>query len=360
MNTHDWFQMSRSLRVTGMTLVAVLMAAGPALAVTVTDCANDPNIVVHGGTDTTRIEVAPDDLIIECALAPLGGTDKIVLEAANITIQGPTGRVSANGTGTAIRITVSDTFTALDTAIESSNGNSSVDIVTGGDILFGGTNVTVGSAGSGGDQLLITCTGAAPDCTITAVGSTFKSRELDMVAIGDIMLAGVTITTNSPRDRVEIISLNGNVDAGINATAPQQPPGNKCGGGGTGPVTTPNVILGGPESDLLIQAFGFVDLSGSRITVAQNVFVMSGVGGGAASVPAFIDIAAAAIRNDIGKRGEIEMTADETIETILAAAVLLIDDDDSASVNDVSELNGCEVVPRGPCPNVVGTPSTDS
>lgn len=357
MITHNWMQLSRTLRVTGLALAAVLVAGAPAVAVTITDCANDPNIVKQGGTDTTRIEVAPDDLILECALTPHSGTDKILIEAANIIIQGPAGRIAANGTGTAIRITATGTFTAIDTVLESSNSNSSVDIVTGGDILFAGTTVAVGGVGSGGDQLLITCTDAAPDCTITATASSFKSRELDMIAVGDITLSGVTITTNSPRDRTEIISLNGNVLAGTGATAPQQV--NKC-GGTTNPIQTPNVILGGPESDLVIQAFGFVDLSGSRITVAQNIFVMSGVGGGAASVPAFIDVTAAAIRNDIGKKGEIEMTADETLEDILVDAVILIDDDDSASVNDVSELNGCEVVPRGPCPNVVGTPATDS
>ncbi len=362
MITHNCLQMSRSLRVTGLALAAVLVVARPAVAatITVTDCANDPNIVVQGGTDSTRIEVAPDDLVIECALAPLGSTDTLVLEAANITIQGPAGRLFADGTGTAIRVTASGMFSALGSAIESTNANSSVDIVTGGDILFDGTNVVVGGAGSGGDQLLITCTDASPDCTITALASTFKSRELDMIAVGDIVLSGVTITTNSPRDRVEIVSLNGNVEAGASATLPQQPPNNKCGGGGTNPVRTPNRIFGGPESDLVIQAFGFVDLSGSQITVAQNIFVMSGVGGGAATVPAFIDVTGAAIRNDIGKRGEIEMTADENLEDILVDTVVLIDDDDSASTNDVSELNGCEVVPRGGCPNVVGTPTTDS
>jgi hypothetical protein len=332
-------------------------AAASAAVVTVTDCANDPNIVVQNGTDTTRIEVGADDLVIACALSPLGGTQKIVLGGANVSIQGPAGRVSAGGSGLAIDISAGGTFSAVDTAIEADDGNASVDIIAVGDMLFAGTSVTVGGTGAGGDLLLITCTGSSPDCTITGTGASFKSREVDMIAVGDITLSGVTITTNSPRDRTEIVSLNGNVDAGAAVGAPQQV--GQC-NGDTDPVQTPNVILGGPESDLLIQAFGFVDLSGSRITVAQNIDVISGAGGGAAGVPAYIDLSNAAIRNDIGKKGEIDMVADENAETITIESVLLIDDDEAAGDNDVSELNGCEVTPRAGCPNVVGTPSTDS
>jgi hypothetical protein len=368
MITHTWLDSARLARLArrgryvALALAAVGVAAAPATAavVTVTDCVNDAHIVVQNGTDTTRIEVGADDLVIACPLEPLGGTDGIVLAGANVTIQGPAGRVAADGSGTSVRITASATFSAIDTVLEATDGNGAMDIIAVGNILFEGTTVTVGATGAGGDLLLITCTGAAPDCTITASASSFKSREVDIIAVGDIILGGVTITTNSPRDRVEIISLHGNVDAGTGTTAQgQQGPVNKC-LGGTDPISTPNVILGGPESDLLIQAFGFVDLSGSRITVAQNIDVMSGVGGGAASVPAFIDLTGAAIRNDVGKRGEIVMVADETVETITIEDVLLIDDDESAGVNDVSELNGCEVVPRAGCPNVVGTPSVDS
>jgi len=353
-------QTTRSTRWGALAAGLVLLGAVPSQAavITVTDCVNDPNIIVQAGTDTTRIEVGAHDLVLACALAPLGGTHKLVLSGTNITLQGPAGTLMASGSGLAIDIAASATFTAVDSAIEAPNGNAAVDVVAGGDILFEGTSVKVGATGSGGDLLLIECTGAAPDCTVTARNSSFKSRELDMYAVGDINLSGVTITTNSPRDRTEIISFNGNVNAGAMAL-PQQPPASAC--LNVDPDTTqPNVILGGPESDVLIQAFGYVDLTSIRITVAQNIFVISGAGGGMAGVAAYIDVTAAQIRNDIGKKGEIVMTADETSEVITVNGVLLIDDDESAGVNDVAELNGCEMVPRAGCPNVVGTPATDS
>jgi hypothetical protein len=351
---------ARAWRTGALALGIALLAAGrgEAAVVTVADCVNDPHIVVQSGTDTTRIEVAPDDLVLACALSPLGGTEKIVLDAANVAIQGPAGRVTADGTGTSIKIAASETFRAIDTTIEGTDGNASIDLIAAGDMRFEGSNVTVGSSGAKGDLLLINCTGAAPDCTITATGSSFKSREIDVIAVGDVVFAGVTITTNSPRDRVEIVSLAGDVMAGSSAGASQQT-GSKC-NGGVGPETTPSVIIGGPESDLLIQAFGFIDLASIRITMAQNIDILSGYGGGAAGVPAYVDLTGATIRNDIGKKGEIVVLADETNETITIEDAVLIDDDEAAGDNDVAELNGCEVVPRGGCPNVVGTPSTDS
>jgi len=345
------------LAIAGLAAGVLHAVTATAAVVTVTDCVGDPHIVIHNGTRTTRLAVGGDDLILRCALAPLGQTDNVEVSGANVTIEGAASSVSAGGTGTSVRIFVDGDFVAINTNLEASNTNASMDIIVAGNVSFSGTDVTVGGISSGGDLLLTACTNPAPPCTITAVASTFKSREIEVIGVGDVTFSGVTMTTNSPRDEIRIVSTAGNVQIGASTTSGQGT-GSECTEGNL--ETQFNGFMGGPESNFIVEAFGFVDLTAARVTVAENIRITSGVGAGVASVPAFIDATGAILRNDIGKKGEVEILADETSATITITGTTLIDDNESLSVEDVSELNLCETVPRAGCINLVGTPSTDS
>ena len=341
-----------------LVIAAALLSAAQASAatVTVTDCVNDPHIVVHNGTRTTYLDVGADDLVLRCSLVSLGQTDNVEVAGANVTIEGPAGGVSAIGSGTAVRIFAAGDFTAIDANLEASNINASMDIIVAGNVSFSGSDVTVGGITSGGDLLLTACTNPAPPCTITAINSTFKSREIEVIAVGDVTFLGVTMTTNSPRDEIKIVSTAGNVRLG--ATTSSQGAGTPCSPGNL--ETRFNAFFGGPESNFIVNAFGFVDMTGARVTVSENIRITSGVGAGPASVPAFIDLTNAILRNDIGKKGEIEILADETQAVITITGTTLIDDNEDGGIEDVAELNECETVPRGGCLNVTGAPTTDS
>jgi hypothetical protein len=328
--------MMRRARVLTLAL-GVLTVPAFAATVTVTDCVSDPHIVVNPGTDTTRIDAASDDLVLACALSPLGGTHRVALDARNITVQGPAGRVSASGDTKAIVITASGTFSAVSAAIESTNGNGEAEITAGGDMTFDGTTVAVGSATSGGNVLTIACSDLLPPCKLTASDSTFKSRIIRMTAVGDLTLSEVAVTTNSPRDLIFITSSAGNVKLG-----------GVCGG---------NSVASGNEGELRVSAFGYVDLSSANVLVAEEIEVTSGVGPGPSPVPAYIDLSGASIRNDFGKPGEIVILADEGLATIDVEGAVIIDDDQVPG--DVAELNGRESLPHTGHNNVVGTPETD-
>jgi len=334
-----------------LALVAPLATPAAAALVTITDCAADPHIAVNLGDNSTRIEIPGDDLVLACTLAPFPGTDRVVIIARNVTVQGPAGALSATADAKAIDITASGTFTAVDTAITSSGNNSDLEIQAAGSMLFERSTVDVGGSTSG-DTLRITCTGASPDCTLTAHETTFESRLTYLTAVGDITFTAVRLLSHSPRDYIRVVSTHGNVIAGSRGTS-----GLACCGGGK---REPNVAVSGNEGNLLISAFGSIDVSGANILVAEFITFTSGVGAGAATVPATIDVTDASVRNDFAKDGEIVMTADEGLATITITNAILVDDDPSAGVHDVAELNGCEQLPRSTCPNVVGTPTIDN
>jgi len=351
-------------KVFTLVLVGTLLGVGPARSavVTVSDCATDPHIVVNLGASRTAIDVTPDDLVLACALAPGAGTDHIEITAHDVTIQGPGGSVSAFGNA-ATKVTATGTFTATSTFLESTNSNGDLNIESAGNMVFDVTTLTVGDVSSGGDSLNVKCTNASPKCTITVTDSQFKSRHITVEAQGDIGFAKTKLITNSPLDLIQITSFQGNVNLGSGIPGF----GDCCGFGGGG-----NSVITGNEGNLYIRAFGLVDLSTANILVAENICVRSGVsnfnteapcepcsGGSAASVPADIDATDASIRNDFGKRGEIKLCADETRKTVTVGGAVLIDDNTSA-VEDISELNGCETLPRSGCPNVSGVPDTDS
>jgi hypothetical protein len=229
-----------------------------------------------------------------------------------------------------------------------------MEITSVGDTRFESSTLDVGGSTSG-DDLRIECTGTSPDCKITAIGSTFESRLMFMTAVGNIAFGRVHLVSHSPRDYIHITSTHGNVDtsgeaAGIAAC---------CAGGDLGGG---NTIVTGNEGNLAITAFGFVNLSFTNILVAEFITITSGSDPGLAPVPASINVSGASLRNDFGKEGDIVLLADETQATITISAAVLVDDNRTGNVEDVSELNGCTVVPRTmpPCVNIVGTPDLDN
>ncbi len=258
-----------------LALVAATAVPAPAVVV-LTDCAGDPHLVANPGTDTTHLDVGAEDLVVRCPLQPLPGTSRIVIRAHDVTVEGPAGSISASGKTKAVDIRATGTFTALDTVIESTNGNAEMDVIAVGDMLFRGTQVFVGTPDAGGDLLTIECTG--PGCMIeAAAGTLFTSRLMKILAVGDILMQTTTIRTHGPRDFITIRSSAGNV----------------C-------LICDVIVCSGPEGDLVIDAWGRVDLPFADIQVAQHIRIAAGVGPGPAPVLADIDATGATIRNDFG------------------------------------------------------------
>ncbi len=107
-----------------------------------------------------------------------------------------------------------------------------------------------------------------------------------------------------------------------------------------------NVLIGGVESTLFIQAAGDLDLSCATIKVSEGISIKSG---GA------IDLTNAVVDNTSGKCGEITIDSVGTID-IQGATIV---DDDCRGKPDVSEMNGREQVPHTGFANVIGTPLVD-
>jgi hypothetical protein len=338
------------------TALALVLLAAPvrAAVVTVTDCVTDPHVVANPPTSATRIEIGADDLVLNCALAPLPGTDRIVISAHDVTVQGPVGGITAASDGNAIQITAGGTFTATNTSIESTATNGGMSITSAGDMRFENSTVDVGGSTTG-DDLRIECTGASPDCKIVAIDSTFESRLTFITAVGDIAFGRVHLVSHSPRDYIRVTSTHGDVDfSGAGAGLALCCAGGLPGGG--------NTVVTGNEGNLAITAYGFVNLTFTNVLVAEFITVTSGSAPGLAPVPANIDLAGSSIRNDFGKEGDIVILADEAQGTISIGGTVLVDDNRTGGVEDVSTLNGCEVVPRtmAPCVNILGTPDLDN
>lgn len=313
-----------------LALVIAGVSSSHAAVVTITDCTNDPHIQVSLGNDQTKIDVGADDLVLNCALSPLSGTHRIQLTARNMTIKGD---VIASGATSPIRIDASGTFTATGVTIHSSNNNGDMDITAAGDMTFTDSTVIVGTdLTNGGDTLNITCTNAAPDCTINATNSTFKSGNLFITSVGDILMRTTHIITVSPRDDSRIESTHGNV----------------C-------LPCDDDISGGNESNLRILAYGFVDVPAIKILIAENITITSGVGNGAASVDAHIDLTGATINNNFGKTGSITITADEGHGQVTILDAIIIQEGPG-----VATINGRSTLPHQGFNNIVGVPQIDS
>src|SRR5262249_10198111 len=78
-----------SVAALALSALIALASGASAAVVTITDCLADPHLDVF--SSTTRIDVGADDLVIQCALAPIGNTEHITLLGNRITVQGPSG-----------------------------------------------------------------------------------------------------------------------------------------------------------------------------------------------------------------------------------------------------------------------------
>jgi hypothetical protein len=314
-------------------LIAVAgVAATRAHAVVILDdCTNDPHLVANAGTDTTHLDVGAEDLVIRCALEPLPQTSRVVVRARDVTVEGPAGSVTGTGKTKAVDIRATGTFTALDTVIQSTNGNANMDIIAVGDMVIRDSQVIVGELDRGGDLLKIECTG--PGCTIDTQDSLFKGRLMEVLAVGDIFsFNNTTFRTHGPRDFITIRSTAGNVLL-------------PCG----------VIVRTGNEGDLVIESFGRIDLWGADIRVAEHIVITSGVGPGLAAVPAAdVNATSATIRNDFGKDGQIVVTADEAQQIIDITDATIIQEGP-----EVAELNGRRALPHTGFNNVVGVPAVD-
>jgi hypothetical protein len=178
-------------------LLAVAMvftaSAAHAASVTISNCTAAP--VTKSGSKTV-INLPGDDVTITCPLMALPLTDKISITANSLTIDGSApeaGSVTASGKGAALEITTT------------ANTNGKLTILAGGNI-----NVTSGSNLQAGDQMKITCTNAG--CSINVTDSAINGSNIFITADGDVVVNPTSsITTQSPRDLIVIVSNHGNV-----------------------------------------------------------------------------------------------------------------------------------------------------
>ena len=111
--------------------VALSSRSAAAAVVTITDCLADPHLDTF--SSTTRIDVGADDLVIQCALVPVGNTEHITLLANRITVQGPSGTIAAPGKSPSIRMKAKADIVLTNTTLESTNGRGgfSLQAITG-------------------------------------------------------------------------------------------------------------------------------------------------------------------------------------------------------------------------------------
>src|SRR5262249_685741 len=151
-------------------LVALVSRGASAAVVTITDCTNDPHIVQQA--QTLKVDVGTDDLVIQCALAPLGATAKLDLRANNVTVQGPGGSLSATAKSPSIRVTATDRIVLSNTTATSNNGNGGMFFRSGNGIDVTNSTVDVSQTvpATFGKALKIECKN--PGCGMTFNGST--------------------------------------------------------------------------------------------------------------------------------------------------------------------------------------------
>lgn len=189
--------------------LGMILSATTAGAVTiVSDCsAAGPANVVN---KITRLDLPGEDIVLQCALMALPGSDQTRISGKSITVDGPNGgSVSSSGKGgQATRLTATGDITIHQASIIAANSNGNTILDAGGNI-----GVTGGSAISAGDRVQISCTG--PLCTISIAAAAINANQVRIEGDGDVTVSpATTINTTCPRDLIEIISRNGNVNIG--------------------------------------------------------------------------------------------------------------------------------------------------
>lgn len=331
--------MARSTLVLLLAAAGAVLAAAPAGAavLTVTDCSAAP--VARQGKRTV-VDRPADDLVLQCALLPLDGTQRVEVTARSITIADG-GSVAAGGKGPAVDLV------ALGTgpdgrSVHIDRGNVTAANPNGNVTLTGPGPIELRNAGlqAGGD-VRITCTGAG--CPVTLDEVTGGSNDFEIAAQGTVTVSSSTVRTVSPLDLIEITSAAGDVvltDVAAQARGASRLacrddvlalcPGPDC----PLPVTitsedeavafcdcpneAPTQVETGIEGNLVIAApAGSVDLRGAVVRVAENIEVSAGDG---------VAMDGASIDNCGPKTGRFTVVA---AACTVGQATLLDDEDDA-------------------------------
>ena len=303
-----------------------------AATITLTNCTGAPLTTVNG---KTVLNAPGMDVVIQCALMNLPGTERVEVTAGSITIDGPNGgSVSASGKGLAINLQATGAITIKDATVTAANSNGDAVIQAGGNIFVLGSQLLAGQ------NLRVECTGAS--CTTTLDGTHADANQVRIIAVGDVTITpGSVITSHGPRDLIFIKSVNGDVNLGGGSTNPDElccpdleklclpKPGPNCplplqlNQGNLAQVCNacerpPVIIRTGPEGSLVIMASnGKIDLSNVQAHVGTDITITA-LGN--------IIFTGAKIENCGPKRGKF--TASGAI-CVVSGAILQDDDPDT-------------------------------
>ncbi len=305
--------------------LATMLCATTADAVTiVSDCsAAGPAAVVN---KITRLDLPGEDIVLQCALMALPGSDQTRISGASITVDGPNGgSVSSSGKGgQATSLAATGSITIDQASVIAANSNGNAIIRAGGNII-----ATSGTAISAGDRVEMSCSG--PLCTISIAAAAINGNEVRIQGDGDVTVSpATTITTSCPRDLIEIISRNGDVNIGggqigglatlccnaVQAVCSQNPNDPACpfSQGGTIVLTNlqelgtfcadcqqaPNILKTCVEGDVTILApQGSIDVSNATLMSGENITLTARFG---------VDMQNANITNCGKKKGAIVVT----------------------------------------------------
>jgi hypothetical protein len=327
----------------------VVLSASATHAITITNCSMAPVTTFNG---KTIVNAPGDTVVIQCALNPLPGTDKVEVNAANIVVDGPNGgSVSAHGKNVAVALNATGTITIDDASINAPNTNGDAVIQAVGNIT-----VTAGSNLGAGQGLRVECTGAG--CKVDITETQASADEIRVIARDDVIIRPPSIfTANDPRGLIFLKSHDGDVLAGsINANGQGQgtvpccdqlkklcaTPGSKscplpfqlnednfmsvC-----GPCLGQNKFRTGPEGAIVIMAAGKVDLSGSMVQAGTDITITAGT---------VIDFTSAMVDNCGPKRGKFRATA----VTCTVTNASLRDDDPDTAPTLTCAINGVATV----------------
>jgi len=192
-----------------LAVLGMILSVATADAVTVvSDCsAAGPASVVN---KITRLDLPGEDIVLQCALMALPGSDQTRINGASITVDGLNGgSVSSSGKGgQATALVATGSITIDQASIIAANSNGNAIIRAGGNVV-----VTSGSSISAGDRVEVSCSG--PLCTIGIAAAALSGNEVRIEGDGDVTVSpATTITTSCPRDVIRIVSTNGDVNVG--------------------------------------------------------------------------------------------------------------------------------------------------
>lgn len=314
--------------LTGALLGVLLLAPAGARAalITITDCAADPHIAIVAGN--VVIDVGSDDLELKCDPVPPGPSSGIVVRGHDIKLRASL-IFPGRPFGEAISVIATGEIDALGISLEATNPNASMRIESVGNQTYRNVTARTGTPPRSGRDMRILCTG--PRCEITARQSSFHTNRFAMLANGDIYFGLVKITTGQPRDRIDILSQAGNAWM------------SGCG----------NVFQMSEEGRFNLQVCKQIDLAFATVNVGRDIDIFTTATCGS-DLQTDIRLTGTTLRNDFGKKGDITVATADGQEINICGAVIIDDD-----ANDVSELNGRELVPHDGFNNVVGPADID-